>query len=75
MSQWGRTKSCENCGQDMRYKRGDAKFCDSTCRKQAERKRKNHIKEVERVTKWVYSLERQDLDYFADIISHRLENL
>lgn len=75
MSQWGRTKSCENCGKDMRYKRGDAKFCNATCRKQAERKRKSHERELQKVSRWLEMLEEKDLWKLADIISHRLENL
>lgn len=75
MSQWSPYKNCEHCGKQMKYKRYDARFCNGTCRKKAERKRKSHDREMQRVAQWLQTLGEQDLLKLADIISHRLESL
>ncbi len=67
---------CPICGKSFdRYARSDKRFCGATCRKRNERKQKNHEKEKQKVIKWLYSLEKDDLRELQAIISQRLQNI
>lgn len=42
---WPNNKRCENCDAELKFSRGDRRFCDSTCRVAFWRKKKRQAKE------------------------------
>lgn len=57
------TKFCNQCGQEFRAQRRDAKYCGATCRKAASRRKTNIEKLGLRIVEEIASLNRDRARY------------
>lgn len=67
------SKVCVICKTPMpRAYRSDAAYCSPTCRKRAERARKNHEKKLLELVRFIDTLEKSDLESLRKTIDTKL---